>query len=111
MINSSAAMEEAAARLSFSIALRIRTEATSETNGRFPESSTKDPYSPTPRAKLRAAPAAMAGVRVGRMTRRKTVNRLAPKVAAASSTSPSSCSSTGCTMRTMKGKVTNRKAR
>ena len=45
------------------------------------------------------------------MTRRKVVNRLAPSEAAASSTSRSSSASTGCTVRTTNGSVTNRKAR
>ena len=45
------------------------------------------------------------------MTSRKVVNRLAPSDAAASSTSGSSSSSTGCTVRTMNGSVTNKKAR
>ena len=45
------------------------------------------------------------------MTRRNVVNRLAPSDAAASSTSRSSSSSTGCTVRTTNGSVTNRNAR
>ena len=45
------------------------------------------------------------------MMRRKVVNRLAPSDAAASSTSRSSSASTGCTVRTTNGSVTNRKAR
>ena len=53
----------------------------------------------------------MAGVRLGRMTRRKVVNRLAPSDAAASSTSRSSSASTGWTVRTTNGSVTNRNAR
>ena len=45
------------------------------------------------------------------MIRRKIVNRLAPSDAAASSTSRSSSSSTGCTVRTTNGSVTNSSAR
>ena len=44
------------------------------------------------------------------MIRRKIVNRLAPSEAAASSTSWSISASTGCTVRTMNGSVTNRNA-
>ena len=44
------------------------------------------------------------------MIRRKIVNRLAPSEAAASSTSASSSSRTGWTVRTMNGSVTNAKA-
>ena len=61
------------------------------------------------RANESAAPAAMAGTRLGRMIRRKTVTRLAPSEAAASSTSASSSSSTGCTVRTTNGSVTKAK--
>ena len=76
----------------------------------MPDSSTSDPYSLTPRANERAAPAAMAGMRLGSTIRRKVVNRLAPSDAAASSTSGSSSASTGWTVRTTKGSVTNRNA-
>jgi hypothetical protein len=97
--------------LSFSIAPRMRTEVTSDSKGRLPESRTSEPYSPIARAKESAAPAAIAGTRLGRTTRRKTCTRVAPSEAAASSTSGSSSSSTGCTVRTTKGSVTKRKAR
>ncbi|CPU65183.1 Uncharacterised protein [Mycobacteroides abscessus] len=53
----------------------------------------------------------IAGARAGRTTRRKVVARVAPSDAAASSTSRSSSASTGCTLRTTKGSVTNRNAR
>jgi len=52
----------------------------------------------------------MAGTRLGRMIRRKMVNRPAPSDDAASSTSCSSSSSTGCTVRTTKGSVTKASA-
>ena len=58
--------------------LRMRTEVTSVWNGRLPERRTSDPYSLTPRANERAAPAAMAGTRLGRTIRRNVVKRLAP---------------------------------
>jgi hypothetical protein len=77
----------------------------------LPESSTSEPYSLIPRAKDRAAPAAIAGVSDGRITRRNVVSRLAPSDAAASSVSRSRVSSTGCTVRTTKGSVTNARAR
>ena len=88
-----------------------RTETTSVWNGRLPESRTREPYSEMARANERAAPAAIAGTRLGRMIRRKMVNRLAPSEAAASSTSASSSSRTGCTVRTTKGSVTKASAR
>ena len=53
----------------------------------------------------------MAGTRLGRITRRNTTNGLAPSEAAASSTSGSISISTGCTVRTTNGSVTNRNAR
>ena len=46
----------------------------------------------------------------GSTIRRRMVARLAPSDAAASSTSASSSASTGCTVRTMKGKVTKARA-
>ena len=76
----------------------------------MPDSSTSEPYSLIARAKDSAAPEVMAGARLGRMISRKMVNRLAPSEAAASSTSGSISSSTGCTVRTTNGSVTNRKA-
>ena len=49
---------------------------------------------PPAASKDSAAPAMIAGTRLGRMIRRKMVNRFAPSEAAASSTSASSSSST-----------------
>ena len=48
---------------------------------------------------------------LGRMIRRKTVKLLAPSERAASSISASSSSSTGWTVRTTKGRVTNSRAK
>ena len=96
--------------LSFSMLLRMRTDVTSVFIGRLPESSTSDPYSLTARANESAAPAAMAGVSAGSTMRRKIVNRPAPSEAAASSASRSSSASTGWTVRTTNGNVTNMKA-
>jgi hypothetical protein len=109
--SSTTATAAAPSRLSFSMLPRMRTEVTSVRIGRFPESSTSEPYSLTPRANDSAAPAAMAGARLGRMMRRKMTSRLAPSDAAAASASRSSSASTGCTVRTMNGSVTNRNAR
>ena len=109
--NNTHATAAALARLSFSMLLSTRTDVTSVRIGRLPDSSTSEPYSLTPRANDSAAPAAIAGVSAGRMMRRKIVNRLAPRDAAAYSTSGSSSASTGCTVRTTNGSVTNRNAR
>ena len=89
---------------------RMRTDVTSVLSGRLPDSSTNEPYSLTARAKLNAAPAAIAGVSAGRVIRRNVVSGLAPSEAAASSASGSSCSNTGCTARTTNGNVTNKNA-
>ena len=79
--------------------------------GRLPLSSTSEPYSLIARANESVAPAKIAGASVGRMTRRNVVAREAPREAAASSTSVSISSSTGCTVRTTNGTVTNASAR
>jgi hypothetical protein len=50
----------------------------------------------------------MAGIRLGSTTRRKVVNDEAPSERDASSTSRSSSASTGWTVRTTNGRVTNR---
>ena len=78
--------------------------------GQLPLSSTSEPYSEMARANDRAAPAAIAGTSEGRTIRRRIVSRPAPSEAAASSTSPSSSASTGCTVRTMNGRVTKARA-
>ena len=87
-----------------------RTDTTSVRNGRLPESSTSEPYSLMARANESAAPAAMAGTRLGRIMRRTIGAATAPSEAAASSTSASSSSSTGWTVRTTKGRVTKASA-
>jgi hypothetical protein len=96
--------------LSLSSWLKMCTEATWVLKGRFPEIRTVEPNSLIERAKARAVPAAMAGTMLGRMIRRKIFVGLAPSDAAASSMSRSSSSSTGCTVRTTKGRVTNSRA-
>ena len=54
-----------------------------------------DPYSPMARAKARVKPVMSAGTSSGRTTRRKVVQRFAPRVAAASSISRPRSSMTG----------------
>jgi hypothetical protein len=55
--------------------------------GMLPEMNTTEPYSPTARAKAMAKPASAAGKIVGNTTREKVCQRLAPRLAAASSSS------------------------
>ena len=69
--------------------------------------STTEPYSPIARANASAVPAATAGMIVGSTIRRNTVSGPAPSEVAASSTSRSIAISTGCTVRTTNGSVTN----
>ncbi len=76
----------------------------------LPEIRTSEPNSPIERANASAMPERIAGVRFGRMIRRKVVNGPAPSDAAASSMSVSSSSSTGCTERITNGRVTNSSA-
>ena len=82
----------------------ISSGVISLTMGMLPAMKITEPYSPSARAKASAKPVSRAGARVGRMTRRKVWPRLAPRVAAASSSSLCRSSSTGCTVRTTKGR-------
>ena len=84
--------------------MTIRSGAISETFGRLPAMKMTEPYSPTARAKASEKPVRIAGVSRGRITREMVCQRLAPSVAAASSSSCSNSSSTGCTVRTTKGR-------
>ena len=72
--------------------------------------STMEPNSPTARANASATPDRIAGSRFGKTTRRKMAKRFAPSDAAASSMSRSNSVSTGCTVRTTNGSVTNKSA-
>ena len=72
--------------------------------------STTEPYSPMARANASAEPERTAGRIAGRTMRRNTVTPLAPSEVAASSASRSRTSSTGCTVRTTNGRVTNSNA-
>ncbi len=66
-----------------------------------------DPYSPSARANARVNPVSRAGRIDGTSTRRNVCHRPAPRLAAASSTSGSRSSSTGCTARTTNGRPMN----
>ena len=76
----------------------------SETIGRLPAVKITEPYSPTARANASAKPVSSAGVRIGSTTMRIVCQRCAPRLAAASSSSVSMSSSTGCTVRTTNGR-------
>ena len=65
--------------LSLWIWLKMKTDATSVLKAMFPEIRTSEPNSPIERAKASATPARIAGRRLGRMTRRKTVSGLRPQ--------------------------------
>lgn len=82
----------------------------SETIGILPAIKITEPYSPVARANIIPAPVKSAGVISGSSTRRNVVKRFAPKVAAASSYSPDNSSNTGCTARTIKGRLTTTSA-
>ena len=75
--------------------------------GILPAIKMTEPYSPRARANARAKPVSSAGVSIGRITRQKICQRLAPRLAAASSSSGSRSSRIGCTVRTMKGRPMN----
>jgi len=72
--------------------------------GRLPAMKITEPYSPSPRASASTKPVAAAGASSGRTTRRSVASRPAPSVAAASSSAGSRSASTGCTVRTTKGR-------
>lgn len=79
--------------------------------GMLPAMKITEPYSPTPRAKARAKPVSQAGSGAGTRIWRNTCSGLAPRQAAASSTSLGMSASTGCTVRTTNGRVTKVSAR
>jgi hypothetical protein len=72
--------------------------------GILPEMNTTDPYSPRARAKAMAKPVNRAGTSWGKITRRRVCQRVAPRLAEASSNSGSSSSIMGCRVRTTKGR-------
>src|SRR5580704_1118692 len=75
--------------------------------GIFPAMKITEPYSPIARAKANANPLSQAGKISGKITRRKIVDLLAPRLNAACSYSVSQSRSTGWTVRTTKGSPTN----
>ena len=77
---------------------------TSVFSGRLPEMNTTDPYSPSARAKASAVPVTSAGRIAGKITFQNVCARVAPRLAAASSTSGSRSWRTGCTVRTTNGR-------
>ena len=90
--------------------LKMYTEATSVSNGMFPEMRTIEPNSPTALPNESAAPERIAGIRFGSTMRRNVWKLEAPSERAASSISWSSSSSTGWTARTTNGSVTKSSA-
>jgi hypothetical protein len=78
--------------------------------GTAPPIVTTEPNSPMARENARPAPDNSAGSSDGSTIVVKTLVPLAPNEAAASSTSRSISSSTGCTERTTNGSVTNTSA-
>src|SRR4051794_13681098 len=71
----------------------------------LPATKITDPYSPSARAKASVKPVKIAGSRLGKITQRKICQRDAPSDDAASSTSASRLSKTGCTVRPTNGKL------
>ena len=78
----------------------------SEIIGILPAMKITEPYSPIARANAIAKPVSSAGAICGRSTLVKICRRVAPSEVAASSSSFSASSSTGCTVRTTNGKPT-----
>ena len=81
----------------------MRSGAISVFIGILPAMKMTDPYSPSARPKASAKPVSTAGIKIGKMTRRHVCQRVAPRLAAASSSSTSRFWSTGWTVRTTKG--------
>src|SRR5204863_9941777 len=105
--NSTDAMAVDSAYLNSSSRATINTGAISVFNGRFPDTKTTEPYSPSARANANANPVINTGNIDGKMMRRTVSQRVAPRTAAASSSSASMLSKTGCTARTTNGKPIN----
>ena len=74
--------------------------------GKLPAIKITEPYSPVARANIMPEPISNAGYNSGKITRLKVVNLPAPSTDAASSYSGDSSASTGCTARTINGKLT-----
>jgi hypothetical protein len=82
----------------------ISSGTISEISGRLPAMKMTEPNSPSARAKASAKPVSKAGPMAGKITLTKVCQREAPSEAAASSTSVSISSITGCKVRTTKGR-------
>ena len=85
----------------------ISSEAISVRIGMLPEMNTTEPYSPSARANDRAKPVSSAGITAGKITRQNVCQRVAPRLAAASSDSRSISSIAGCSVRTTNGRPMN----
>src|SRR5208283_2685701 len=103
-------MAQAPVRSSFSINARIHCEETSVLPGTAPPIVTTEPNSPMARENDMPAPDNSAGSSDGSTIEVKTFGPVAPSADAASSTSRSRASNTGCTARTTYGNVTNANA-
>jgi hypothetical protein len=82
----------------------ISSGVISETNGMLPAMKITEPYSPIARDNASTKPVTTAGASSGSTTLQKACRRDAPSEAAASSSSLSRSSSTGCTVRTTNGR-------
>ncbi len=108
--NSTMDIAAAPVRSSFSIKVRIHCDDTSVLPGTAPPISTTEPNSPMARENASPAPDNSDGQQRRQHYRGEDFGPLAPSDAAASSTSRSISSSTGCTARTTNGSVTNANA-
>lgn len=98
------AMTAAASYLNCSSCATISSGRISVFIGRLPEMKMTEPYSPIALAKARVKPVISAGTSSGKITRRKVVQRFAPRLAEASSNSGPRSSITGWTVLTTNGK-------
>jgi hypothetical protein len=101
------AVAAAAAESPLSMRPKMYTDDTSDLKGMFPVMITSAPNSPTAFANASAIPERIPGRRLGKTMRRKVVAGEAPSECAACSSSGSSSWSSGCTVRTTNGSVTN----
>jgi hypothetical protein len=88
----------------------IISGAISDTMGMLPAMKMTEPYSPTAREKPSATPVSSVGQIEGSTTQTKVWKLEAPRVSAARSTSRSRSTSTGCSVRTTNGRLTNASA-
>ena len=95
----------AAAKSYSSRRMLTSSEMISVSNGMLPAIKITAPYSPRLRVNARAVPVSSAGISCASTTRKNDAMGVAPRVAAASSTSGVRSSSTGCTARTTNGRL------